>query len=52
MARIWIVEDDPQIGLLIELTVKKAGHGRGGWWTAWSWSAPCKRTRRSFFCSI
>ena len=24
--RIWIVEDDPQIGLLIELTVKKAGH--------------------------
>ena len=26
MARIWIVEDDPQIGLLIELTVKKAGH--------------------------
>ena len=26
MARIWIVEDDPQIGLLIEMTVKKAGH--------------------------
>ncbi len=26
MARIFIVEDDPQIGLLIEMTVKKAGH--------------------------
>ena len=26
MARIWIVEDDPKIGLLIEMTVKKAGH--------------------------
>ena len=26
MARIWIVEDDPQIGLLIEMTVKKAGY--------------------------
>ena len=26
MASIWIVEDDPQIGLLIEMTVKKAGH--------------------------
>lgn len=26
MAKIWIVEDDPQIGLLIEMTVKKAGH--------------------------
>lgn len=26
MARIWIVEDDPRIGLLIEMTVKKAGH--------------------------
>lgn len=25
MASIWIVEDDPQIGLLIEMTVKKAG---------------------------
>ena len=26
MARIWIVEDDPKIGLLIEMTVKKGGH--------------------------
>ncbi|MBR1584411.1 MAG: response regulator transcription factor [Clostridia bacterium] len=26
MARIWIVEDDPKIGLLIEMTVQKAGH--------------------------
>ena len=26
MARIVIVEDDPQIGLLIEMTVRKAGH--------------------------
>ncbi len=26
MANIWIVEDDPTIGLLIEMTVKKAGH--------------------------
>ena len=26
MARIWILEDDPKIGLLIEMTVKKAGH--------------------------
>lgn len=26
MANIWIVEDDPKIGLLIEMTVKKAGH--------------------------
>lgn len=26
MAKIWIVEDDPTIGLLIEMTVKKAGH--------------------------
>ena len=26
MAKIWIVEDDPRIGLLIEMTVKKAGH--------------------------
>ncbi|MBR6710307.1 MAG: response regulator transcription factor [Selenomonadaceae bacterium] len=26
MARIWIVEDDPKIGLLIEMTMKKAGH--------------------------
>lgn len=26
MAKIWIVEDDPQIGLLIEMTVKKAGY--------------------------
>jgi two-component system alkaline phosphatase synthesis response regulator PhoP len=26
MARIWIVEDDPKIGLLIEMAVKKAGH--------------------------
>lgn len=26
MARIFIVEDDPQIGLLIEMTVKKGGH--------------------------
>ena len=26
MARIWIVEDDPKIGLLIEMTVGKAGH--------------------------
>lgn len=26
MAKIWIVEDDPQIGLLIEMTAKKAGH--------------------------
>lgn len=26
MARIWIVEDDPKIGLLIEMAVTKAGH--------------------------
>lgn len=26
MAHIWIVEDDPQIGLLIEMTVRKGGH--------------------------
>lgn len=26
MARIWIVEDDPKIGLLMEMTVRKAGH--------------------------
>lgn len=26
MARIWIVEDDPKIGLLIEMTAQKAGH--------------------------
>ncbi len=26
MAKIWIVEDDPTIGLLIEMTVNKAGH--------------------------
>lgn len=26
MALIWIVEDDPKIGLLIEMTMKKAGH--------------------------
>lgn len=26
MAKIWIVEDDPKIGLLIEMTVKKAGY--------------------------
>ena len=26
MAMIWIVEDDPKIGLLIEMTMKKAGH--------------------------
>lgn len=26
MAMIWIVEDDPKIGLLIEMTIKKAGH--------------------------
>ena len=26
MARLWIVEDDPKIGLLIEMTVQKAGH--------------------------
>lgn len=26
MAKIWIVEDDPKIALLIEMTVKKAGH--------------------------
>jgi len=26
MARLWIVEDDPKISLLIEMTVKKAGH--------------------------
>lgn len=26
MAEIWIVEDDPAIGTLIEMTVKKAGH--------------------------
>ena len=26
MANIWIVEDDPKIGLLIEMTVRKAGH--------------------------
>lgn len=26
MAMIWIVEDDPKIGLLIEMSVKKAGH--------------------------
>ena len=41
MARIWIVEDDPQIGLLIELTVKKAGH-----------EARRLVTRRSFSCWI
>ncbi len=26
MATVWIVEDDPQIGLLIEMAMKKAGH--------------------------
>ncbi len=26
MALIWIVEDDPKIGLLIEMTVRNAGH--------------------------
>ena len=26
MARIWIVEDDPKIGMLIEMTMLKAGH--------------------------
>ncbi|MBQ8972005.1 MAG: response regulator transcription factor [Clostridia bacterium] len=26
MAKIWIVEDDPKIGLLIEMAVKKLGH--------------------------
>lgn len=26
MAMIWIVEDDPSIGMLIEMTVKKQGH--------------------------
>ena len=26
MASIWIVEDDPKIGLLIEMTVRKLGH--------------------------
>ncbi|MDO4741188.1 MAG: response regulator transcription factor [Eubacteriales bacterium] len=26
MAKIWIVEDDPKIALLIEMTVRKAGH--------------------------
>lgn len=26
MARIWIVEDDPKIGMLIEMTMHKAGH--------------------------
>ena len=26
MATIWIVEDDPKIGLLIEMTMQKAGH--------------------------
>ena len=26
MSTIWIVEDDPKIGLLIEVTVKKLGH--------------------------
>ena len=26
MAKLWIVEDDPKIGLLIEMTVKKQGH--------------------------
>lgn len=26
MSNIWIVEDDPKIGLLIEMTMKKAGH--------------------------
>ena len=26
MSTIWIVEDDPNIGLLIEMTVKKQGH--------------------------
>ena len=26
MAKIWIVEDDPKIGLLIEMTAQKAGH--------------------------
>ena len=26
MANIWIVEDDPKIGLLIEMTMQKDGH--------------------------
>ena len=26
MSTIWIVEDDPKIGLLIEMTVRKLGH--------------------------
>ena len=26
MAKIWIVEDDEKIGLLIEMTVRKLGH--------------------------
>ena len=26
LARIWIVEDDPKIGLLMEMTLKKDGH--------------------------
>ena len=26
MANIWIVEDDPHIGTLIEMTVRKIGH--------------------------
>ncbi len=26
MARIWIVEDDPRISMLIDMTVRKAGH--------------------------
>lgn len=26
MAKIWIVEDDPKIGMLIEMTMRKAGH--------------------------
>ena len=30
MARIWIVEDDPQIGLLIEMTVKRPATRRVG----------------------
>ena len=29
MAAIWIVEDDPKIGLLIEMTVRKTGHAAG-----------------------
>lgn len=26
MAKIWIVEDDPKISLLIEMAMGKAGH--------------------------